>query len=86
MPIYSVEAPNGKIYDVEAPEGTSERAIFAFAQQAYLNDMPKDVTAPRPNDGIVAPLKPPMPAGVEGLTGPTPFTFASRAAFSAKAR
>ncbi len=44
MPIYSVEAPNGKIYDVEAPEGTSERAIFAFAQQAYLNDTPKEPT------------------------------------------
>ena len=55
MPIYSVEAPNGKIYDVEAPEGTSERAIFAFAQQAYLNDAPKEPTPeykPEPATGI----------------------------------
>jgi hypothetical protein len=55
MPIYSVEAPNGKIYDVEAPEGTSERAIFAFAQQAYLNDVPKEPTPeykPEPATGI----------------------------------
>ena len=27
MPIYSVQAPDGKIYDVEAPEGASERDI-----------------------------------------------------------
>jgi len=44
MPIYSVEAPNGKIYDVEAPEGTSERAILSFAQNAYLNDIPQEPT------------------------------------------
>ena len=42
MPIFSVEAPNGKIYDVEAPEGTSEKAIFAFANQAYMQDQPKE--------------------------------------------
>ena len=44
MPIYSVEAPNGKIYDVEAPEGTSERAILSFAQNAYLKDIPQEPT------------------------------------------
>ena len=43
MPIYSVEAPNGKIYDVEAPEGTSEKSIFAFANQAYVQDQSKEL-------------------------------------------
>jgi hypothetical protein len=38
MPIFSVEAPNGKIYDVEAPEGTPEQSILAFANQAYAQD------------------------------------------------
>ena len=55
MPIYSVEAPNGKIYDVEAPEGTSERAILSFAQNAYLNDIPQEPTPeykPEPATGI----------------------------------
>ena len=42
MPIYSVEAPDGKIYDVEAPEGASQKSIFAFAQQAYLKNQPEE--------------------------------------------
>ena len=43
MPIFSVEAPNGKIYDIEGPEGASEEDIFSFANRAYLQDMrPKE--------------------------------------------
>lgn len=42
MPIYSVEAPNGKIYDVEAPEGASQKSILAFANQAYMQDQPRE--------------------------------------------
>ena len=43
MPIFSVEAPNGKIYDIEGPEGASEEDIFSFANRAYLKDMrPKE--------------------------------------------
>ena len=42
MPIYSVEAPNGKIYDIEAPEGASEKSIFAFANQAFMQDLPEE--------------------------------------------
>lgn len=60
MPIYSVEAPNGKIYDVEAPEGTSERAILAFAQKAYLNDIPREPVpeyAPAPETGFIPSVK-----------------------------
>jgi hypothetical protein len=69
MPIYSVEAPNGKIYDVEAPEGTSERAIFAFAQQAYLNDAPKEPTPeykPEPATGFSS-FVPAVKRGALGL-------------------
>ena len=48
MPIFSVEAPDGKIYDVEAPEGASEKAIFAFANQAYLQSQPQAEFVPPP--------------------------------------
>jgi hypothetical protein len=56
MPIYSVEAPDGKIYDIEAPEGASQKSIFAFAHQAYLDNQPKE-----------EPLAPPPPQGETGF-------------------
>jgi hypothetical protein len=46
MPIFSVEAPNGKIYDIEGPEGASEEDIFSFANRAYLQDMRKKEEEP----------------------------------------
>lgn len=47
MPIFSVEAPNGKIYDVEAPDGTPEQSILKFANQAYEQDQANaDLYAP----------------------------------------
>jgi len=61
MPIYSVEAPNGKIYDVEAPEGSSEKSIFAFANQAYLSDMSREEPTPEykptPETGFIPSVK-----------------------------
>lgn len=33
MPIYSVQGPDGRIYDVEGPAGASETDIVAFVQQ-----------------------------------------------------
>lgn len=69
MPIYSVEAPNGKIYDVEAPEGTSKKAILSFAQNAYLNDIPKEPTPeykPEPATGFSS-FVPAVKRGALGL-------------------
>lgn len=60
MPIYSVEAPDGKIYDVEAPEGASQKSILAFAQQAYMQNQPREeVVAPPPvaETGFVPSMK-----------------------------
>jgi DeoR/GlpR family transcriptional regulator of sugar metabolism len=56
MPIYSVEAPNGKIYDVEAPEGASQKSILAFANQAFMQDQPSE-----------APIEPPPPVAETGF-------------------
>ena len=41
MPIYSVEAPNGKVYDIEAPDGVEQERLFAFAKRAYDEDQAK---------------------------------------------
>jgi hypothetical protein len=61
MPIYSVEAPNGKIYDIEAPEGASEKSIFAFAQQAFMQDQSRETPLPAytpvPETGFIPSVK-----------------------------
>jgi hypothetical protein len=61
MPIYSVEAPDGKVYDIEAPEGASEKSIFAFANQAYLQNQPKE-----------EPVEPPPPEPKTGFSSFVP--------------
>jgi len=33
MPIYTIEAPDGRKYEVEAPEGARKEDLFAFVQQ-----------------------------------------------------
>ena len=44
MPNYDVQAPDGKVYTVQAPEGATEQQIFRFVQQ-QLNQ-----PAPRPKE------------------------------------
>jgi len=41
MPIYKVEAPDGKIIKIEAPEGASDEALFQFAAQSYTPEKTK---------------------------------------------
>jgi len=81
MPIYSVEAPNGKIYDVEAPEGTSEKSIFAFANQAYLSDMsmekPLPEYTPTPETGFIPSIKRGA-LGIQSLLGDVAPAMAGR--------
>ena len=35
MTVYKVEAPDGKVLEIEAPEGSSEQDILSFAEQSY---------------------------------------------------
>ena len=48
MPIYDVQAPDGKIYSVEAAEGTPQDQIFAFVKQQMGQ------AEPAPQEGIGA--------------------------------
>jgi len=45
MPIYSVQGPNGKIYDIEGPAGASEQQIIATLQQ-HLTEAPAPAKQP----------------------------------------
>ena len=38
MPIYKVQAPNGKIYRIEGPENADKNALFQTANQLYEQD------------------------------------------------
>jgi hypothetical protein len=47
MPIYSIQAPNGRVYDIEAPEGATERELFSYVN--YLigkEEQPQEVAPP----------------------------------------
>jgi hypothetical protein len=35
MPIYKVQAPDGSVMEIEAPEGASDDALLQFAAQTY---------------------------------------------------
>lgn len=41
MPIYQVQAPNGKIYNVEGPANADQNTLFAAANQLYEQDESK---------------------------------------------
>lgn len=60
MPIYSVQGPDGRIYDVEGPEGVSEAELFNYVRRQYLM---RPAPAQEPKSGGIAALK----AGVSGL-------------------
>ena len=47
MPIYSVQGPDGRIYDVEGPAGASEAAILNFARRQYLMSSPAPTEQPK---------------------------------------
>jgi hypothetical protein len=40
MPIYKVQAPDGSVMEIEAPEGASDQAILQFAAQTYKTPPP----------------------------------------------
>jgi len=40
MPIYSVQGPDGRIYDIEGPEGASDAQVIS-ALEEHLASQPK---------------------------------------------
>ena len=52
MPIYKVQAPDGKIYKVEGPEGATEDQLFGFVS-SQIGFQPAEV---KPQEGIGAAL------------------------------
>lgn len=50
MPIYSVQGPDGRIYDVEGPEGASDEQVVAALRQ-HLSSQPKKEA---PRSGVLA--------------------------------
>lgn len=72
MPIYSVQGPNGKIYDINAPEDATEEQILAFAKRSYNEDLLRqrreavpEPVAPEPEYGFVPSVK----RGAKQLSG-----------------
>jgi hypothetical protein len=50
MPIYSVQGPDGRVYDVEGPAGASEDQIVNFVAQNLASLTPE----PKKKEGIGA--------------------------------
>lgn len=46
MPKYRVKSPDGKTYDVTAPDGASQEEVLAFAQKHYGGGAGSDTPAP----------------------------------------
>ena len=53
MPIYSVQGPDGRIYDIEGPEGASDAQVVG-ALRNHLASLPPPEEAPKPKTGIGA--------------------------------
>jgi hypothetical protein len=70
MPIYSVQGPDGRIYDVEGPAGASEEQIIAVVKQQIAQQ-------PKPSEGVLAAVGKgaestlsALRAGVKGVVAP----------------
>jgi hypothetical protein len=68
MPIYSVQGPDGRIYDVEGPAGASEEQILGAVRRQYLMSQP--AVAKEDTKGFKAAAA----AGFERLKGETALT------------
>lgn len=63
MTIYSVQGPDGRIYDIEGPEGASDRQVIAALQRHLSSQV--EPTKPQPKAGFVPNVK----AGIERMKG-----------------
>ena len=62
MTIYSVQGPDGRIYDIEGPEGASEKDVIAALQQHLSSQAPAPKA--KPQTGFIAAGK----SGLENLS------------------
>ena len=74
MPIYSVQGPDGRIYDIEGPEGASDAQVVG-ALRNHLASLPPPEETPKPKTGIGAAVS----KGIESLisSGRTAFGAAT---------
>ena len=56
MPIYSVQGPDGRIYDVEGPAGASDEQIISFLRRQMASAAPTE-PAVKPESGFMPALK-----------------------------
>jgi hypothetical protein len=63
MTIYSVQGPDGRIYDIEGPEGASDRDVIAALQQ-HLS-----AAAPAPKAKPQMGFMPALRSGKENIIG-----------------
>ncbi|HZO86264.1 MAG TPA: hypothetical protein VFC26_13675 [Verrucomicrobiae bacterium] len=82
MPQYTITSPNGKTYDVTAPDGASQEDILAFVQSQTGTSSPQELAAQAKSDAPADPisaggrfmkgLRDPLDAGAQMLVNALP--------------
>lgn len=49
MPVFTIKSPDGRTFDVTAPEGASKEDVLAYAQKQFKSGSMKDAVGPDPN-------------------------------------
>lgn len=71
MPIFEFQAPDGKTYEIEAPEGATQEQAFEVLQQQLAGGPPPAPAPTAPGGGLVAPSSGvPGDPGTGGATPP----------------
>jgi len=70
MPIYSVQGPDGRIYDIEGPEGASDAEVISALEQHLASQ-------PKPKKGLLAALGKGAESTLSGLRTGIEGTFGS---------
>jgi hypothetical protein len=52
MPTYTVTAPDGKQYDITAPEGATQEQVLSYAKENYKSQVTTEVTPPTTLDNL----------------------------------